>query len=386
MHRLMPRPVDIAAAAVFTAGAQAEVWAGVVPGPPKTLLAVIYLAGTVAVAWHRIAPTVVLVVVLTMLAVVPAALDVEDNAGFAWFIAAFAVIVSAGYHARRPIVALAVTVGLLAAAVMLSTGPVIADVAYACLLGTGCWLAGRTIATRTLRAELSEQRAALADQQAQWRAAVAVTDERLRIARELHDVIGHSISVMTLHVGGVRRLLTPEQAEQRAALAAVEQTGREALAEAQRLLGVLRTAQSDQSAPAPGLAQVVDLLEPARVAGIRAALTTTGKVRPLPAGLDLAAYRIVQEAVTNVLRHAAASRVDCTVHYGNAAIDLRVVDDGAGRAGAGTDRHGHIGMRERAALYGGSVDVGPRPGGGYAVHAVLPVPRPAVRPVGEGAP
>jgi signal transduction histidine kinase len=385
MHRWTPRPVDLAAAAVFTAGAQAEVWAGVIAGPPRPLLAGTCLVGTVAAAWHRIAPMAVLVVVLTALAVAPGALGADANAGFAWFVAALAVIVSAGYHAGRPIVALAVTLGLLTATVVLETGPVIADIAYACLLGTGGWLAGRTIGSRTLRAELSEQRAAFAEQQAQWRAAAAVTDERLRIARELHDVIGHSISIMTLHVGGVRRLLRPEQVEQRAALEAVERTGRETLAEAQRLLGMLRTAQSDEPTPAPGLARVADLLEPVRVAGIRAAFTATGQVRPLPAGLDLAAYRIVQEAVTNVLRHAAATRVDCTVDYGPAAVDLRVVDDGTGHTGPGPDGHGHIGMRERAALYGGTVDIGPRPGGGYAVHAVLPIPQPTNVRAGQGS-
>jgi signal transduction histidine kinase len=385
MHRWTPRTVDLGAAALLTAGTQVEVWAGLVAGPPRPLLAATCLVGTIAAAWHRIAPMAVLVVVLTALAVAPGALGADD-AGFAWFIAAFAVIVSAGYHAHYPIGALAVTLGMLAATVVLETGPVIADIAYACLLGTGGWLAGRTIASRTLRAELSEQRAALAEHQAQWRAAAAVTDERLRIARELHDVIGHSISIMTLHVGGVRRLLRPEQVEQRASLEAVEQTGRETLAEAQRLLGVLRTAQSDEPAPAPGLARVADLLEPVRVAGIRAGFIATGQVRPLPTGLDLAAYRIVQEAVTNVLRHATASRVDCTVDYQPAAVDLRVIDDGAGRARPGPDGHGHIGMRERAALYGGTVDIGPQPDGGYAVHAVLPIPGPANVPGGEGSP
>ncbi|HEV7708065.1 MAG TPA: histidine kinase [Asanoa sp.] len=386
MQRSTPRRGDLVAAAVFTVGTQAEVWAGAVAGSSRPLLAATCLVGTVATAWHRIAPMAVLVAVLTALAVAPGALGADVNAGFAWFVAALAVIVSAAYHARRPIVALAVTLGLLTVTVVLETGLVVADIAYACLLGTGGWLAGRTIASRTLRAELSEQRAALAEQQAQWRAAAAVSDERLRIARELHDVIGHSISVMTLHAGGVRRLLRPDQSEQRAALEAVERTGRETLAEAQRLLGVLRGSQLDKSAPAPGLAGAADLLEAARATGIRAALTVSGEVRPLPAGLDLAAYRIVQEAVTNVLRHAAASRIDCSVEYGPAAVDLLVVDDGLGRAGTRPGGHGHIGMRERAALYGGTVDLGPRPGGGYAVHAVLPIAQPVKVRADEGPP
>jgi DNA-binding NarL/FixJ family response regulator len=182
MHRWTPRTVDLGAAALLTAGTQVEVWAGLVAGPPRPLLAATCLVGTIAAAWHRIAPMAVLVVVLTALAVAPGALGADDNTAFAWFIAVFAVIVSAGYHARRPILALALTLGLLAATVVLATGPVIADVAYACLLGTGGWLAGGTIASRTLRAELSEQRAALAEQQARWRAAAAVTDGSNRSA------------------------------------------------------------------------------------------------------------------------------------------------------------------------------------------------------------
>jgi signal transduction histidine kinase len=386
MHPWTPSPVDLAAAAVLTVGAQAEVWAGVVTGAPRPVLAASFLVGTLAVAWHRIAPVTALVVAMTALAVVPSALGVDLNAAWTWFIAVFAVIVSAGYHARRPIVALAVTLGLLSTTVALSTGLLIGDISYACLLGTGAWLAGRTVANRTLRADLSEHRAALAEQQAQWRAATAVTDERLRIARELHDVIGHSISVMMLHVGGVRRLLRPEQIDERAALEAVERTGRDALAEIQRLLGVLRTSDPDEPSPAPRLAHAGELLEPARAAGIRAALTVTGHVRPLPAGLDLAAYRIVQEAVTNVLRHAAATRVDCTVDYGPHAVDLRIVNDGTSRAAAGPNGHGHVGMRERTALYGGTVDIGPQPDGGYTVHAVLPVPRPVTMQADEGLP
>jgi signal transduction histidine kinase len=377
MPRWVPRPVDLAAAAALTAGTQAEVWAGLVVEAPRPLLAVTYLVGTVAAAWHRIAPVAVLATVLTALAVVPAALGVDQNAGLAWVVAALAVIVSAGYHARRPLVALAVALGLLGASIVLSNGVVVGDIAYAWLLAGGAWLAGRATANRALRADLSEQRAALAEQEAQWRAAAAVADERLRIARELHDVIAHSISVMTLHVGGIRRLLRPDQVEERTALEVVERTGRESLAEMHRLLGVLRGPEAGAPAPAPGLARVAELLEPARTAGLQADLVVTGKVRALPAGVDLAAYRIVQEAITNVLRHAAATRLTCAVEYGRAAVEVHVVDDGAGRSAPGSGGHGHVGMRERAALYGGAVTVGPQPGGGYAVHAVLPVPEPA---------
>ncbi len=196
-----------------------------------------------------------------------------------------------------------------------------------------------------------------------------MAEERLRIAREMHDVVSHSLSVMTLHVSGVRRLLRPDQVEERAALETAERTGRESIAEMHRMLGVLRGPETD--APAPGLARLAELLEPARAAGLEVACTVD--VGPLPPGLDLAAYRIVQEAVTNVIRHARARRVTCTVRSDGRTLDLRVTDDGAGGAVAGAGGHGLVGMRERAALYGGTVEAGPGPGG-FTVHAVLPVP------------
>jgi signal transduction histidine kinase len=237
-----------------------------------------------------------------------------------------------------------------------------------------------------VRAELFEQRAALAEQEAQWRAAAAVAEERLRIAREMHDVISHSVSVMTLHVSGVRRLLRPDQVEERAALEAVERTGRESLAEMHRMLGVLRSAPDGERGPAPGLDRVPELLDAARRAGLHAELTIRGTRRPLPPGIELAAYRIVQEGVTNVLRHASARRVDCTVGYGDADVELLVVDDGRGASATGLGGHGLAGLRERAALYAGSVEAGPRPDGGYALHAVLPVPAAETLPTARDAP
>lgn len=240
------------------------------------MLAATYLVGTVAAAWHRVLPVAALVVVLTALALVPAALGVDPNAGLGWFVAALVVMASAGYHARRPLVALAVTLGLLGGTVVLAQEFAPAEVAYAWLLGAGAWLGGSAVANRTARAELSEQRAALAEQEAQWRAAAAVAQERLRIAREMHDVIAHGISVMTLHVGGVRRMLRPDQVGERAALENVERTGRESLGEMHRLLGVLRAADGAAEAPpGPGLAGVADLLEPARAAGLDAEPAST---------------------------------------------------------------------------------------------------------------
>jgi signal transduction histidine kinase len=382
MRRWIPRPLDFAVAALLTAAAQAEIWTGSLSDDPALhpVLAAGYLMGTLAVAWHRIAPLSALTVTLIGLVLVPGLLHVEPSFGLTWFVATIGMVVSTAYSARRPIVGLALVFAALAGAVLLQKGFVPEDIAYGWVLTGGAWLGAWAVRTRTVRAQMSEQRAVLAEYEAQWRADAAVAEERLRIARELHDVISHWISVMTLHAGGVRRLLTPAQAREREVLEAVERTGRESLAEMQRLLGVLRgPADTPEAAVTPRLDDVGALLDAARSAGLQATLALSGDVHPLPAGLDLAAYRIAQEAVTNVLRHAAARSLSCTVAYGEQDVVVTVIDDGDGRGGTGGG-HGLIGMRERAALYGGTVVAGPRPGGGFAVSAVLRLPEPADLP------
>jgi signal transduction histidine kinase len=369
MRRWVPRPIDLALAAVLTVATQVELWL-TPPDAPIGAIAISLAIGTAAVGWHRVLPMVALVVGLTGLAVVPGAFGIDPADSFGWFVTAVVLMVSVGYRARRPLVALGVAFALLAVSIVLQKGIVIEDVVYVWLLAGGAWLGGRTVAGRTLRAELSEQRAAAAEQQAQWRATAAVAEERLRIAREMHDVVSHSLSVMTLHVSGVRRLLRPDQVEERAALETAERTGREAVAEMHRMLGVLRGPGTD--APAPGLARLPELLEPARAAGLQVDCAVTGDVRTLPPGVDLAAYRITQEAITNVLRHADARRIECSVDRRDHVLDLRVTDDGRGGTPS-AGGHGLVGMRERAALYGGSVEAGPVPGG-FEIHAVLPVP------------
>jgi signal transduction histidine kinase len=369
MRRWVPRPIDLALAAVLTVATQVELWLAP-PDAPMAAIATSLAIGTAAVGWHRVLPMTALVVGLTGLVVVPSSFGIDPASWFGWFVTAIVLMVSAGFHDRRPLVALAVAFALLALSIVLQKGLVIEDVVYVWLLAGGAWLGGRTVAGRTVRAELSEQRAAAAEQQAQWRAAGAVAEERLRIAREMHDVVSHSLSVMTLHVSGVRRLLRPDQQAERAALETAERTGRESIAEMHRMLGVLRGPDTD--APAPGLARLTDLLEPARAAGLDVDCTVTGELDALPAGVDLAGYRIVQEAVTNVLRHAHARRLACEVTYRDGVLELRIADDGVGGAPAG-EGHGLVGMRERAALYGGTVEATPADGG-FVVHARLPVP------------
>lgn len=372
MRRWVPRLPDLAMAAGLTTATQVELWLLAPPGFPVAKVAAGLALGTAAVAWHRRAPLAALAVGLTGLAVWPGALGVEPAAFLGWFVTALVLMTSAGYHARRPAVAFAVALALLALGIVLEKGWVPADILFAWLLAGGAVAAGRVIASRTLRAELSEQRASAVEQQAQWRAAAAVAEERLRLARELHDVVSHGLSAMTLHVSGVRRLLRPDQEQERAALEVAERTGREALAEMHRMLGLLRTPLGEQ--PAAGLARLPVLVEPARVAGLEVELRVDGDVGCLPPAVDLAAFRIAQEALTNVLRHAGARRVLVAVRAAPTSVEVGVVDDGSGAPGARTGGHGIVGIRERAAALGGTVDAGPRAGGGWQVRAVLPVP------------
>ena len=218
------------------------------------------------------------------------------------------------------------------------------------------------------RARLAEERAELSEERAQR----AVDEERNRIARELHDVIAHSVSVMTVQAGAVRRLLTPEQQREREALLTVEETGRQALTEMRRLLGVLR--RSDETvalAPQPGLATLEHLVAQVREAGLPVEMRFEGEQIELPAGIDLSAYRIVQEALTNALKHAGPARAWVVVRYGSDQVEVEVANDGVSN-GSG-DGYGLIGMRERVALYGGNLTAGPRDGGGFTILARLPV-------------
>ena len=251
---------------------------------------------------------------------------------------------------------------------------VYAAVAAAWALGDG--LRSR----RAYLAELEARAERLAREQEE-RARRAVGDERARIARELHDVISHNVSVMVVQAaaGGDVFAARPERA--REALAAIESTGREALAELRRLLDVVRPAdERDEAvalAPRPGLARLPELIEHVTAAGLRVDLTIAGAPREAAPGVDVCAYRIVQEALTNTLKHARASRAAVALRYGDASLELEVLDDGSGTDGGGGAGRGLIGMRERAALFGGELAVGPRPDGGFGVRVTLPLAGPA---------
>ncbi|NJP76642.1 sensor histidine kinase [Streptomyces sp. AA8] len=219
--------------------------------------------------------------------------------------------------------------------------------------------------------------------------AEAVTAERLRIARELHDMVAHSIGIIAIQAGVGSRVIQTQPAEAREALRAIETTSRETLSGLRRTLVSLRQADrgttvSEQSplAPSPGLADVEQLAAATADAGVRVDVRRNGEQRPVPADIDLSAYRIVQEALTNVVRHAGTGHCRVTIDYGDEELSVEVVDDGRGATGNGSAHgFGIIGMRERVGLLGGRLSAGPRPEGGFRVAARLPLPAPVGVPV-----
>jgi signal transduction histidine kinase len=208
-----------------------------------------------------------------------------------------------------------------------------------------------------------------------------VTEERMRIARELHDVVAHSMSVITVQAAFGALVVGDESPDARAALTAIESTGRQTLTELRALVGVLRTAESGETigssdlAPAPSLADLGSLIEQTARAGVAVDLTVSGPQRPLPAGIELSAYRIVQESLTNVVRHAATTTAQARIAYSATGLTIEVTDDGRHSATTEPAGHGLIGMRERVRLYGGSMQAGPGSGGGFRVLVTLPSER-----------
>jgi signal transduction histidine kinase len=236
------------------------------------------------------------------------------------------------------------------------------------------WTIGFTISRKFREADEARDRASRAELEREVRAHAAVADERARIARELHDVVGHSVSVMTVQASAARRLLWPHQEKEREALLVVEQTGREALAEMRRMVGVLRRPEEAPAlAPQPSLEYLDRLVAHAREAGLPVELRIEGEPVQLPAGVDLTAYRLVQEGLTNALKHARAQHAEVIVRYGDGNVELTVSDDGLGRGDGDKGGHGLVGMRERVSVYGGELEVGPRAEGGYRLRASLPV-------------
>jgi signal transduction histidine kinase len=359
---LDPRVLDAGVAVGLTIWTLAE--PGTLSGPGQAFVLVVM---TVAVAWCRRAPVTVLAIEVAGVVLIPGRLNWP--AGIAFLIAGY----SAAFYSDRRVVVAAL---LLATAAWLFAfgGQVnIPSGLVPLVLVAPLWLAGSAMRRREQRAVESAERADRLERDRE----AALRAERTRIARELHDLVTHSVSVMVLQTGAARQIMSQDERRSREMLGSVEASGRSALEELRHLLGVLP--DQDGAAPLspqPGVSEIPSLIEHVQQAGVDVELCVEGQPRPVSAGVAVAAYRIVQEALTNVLKHAdgAPTRVD--VHWGDDALELEILDQGQLQDAAPDDAHagrGLTGMRERAAMYGGTLEAHPCSDRGYVVRARLPL-------------
>ena len=373
----MPPRLDIAIAAVFLALSLLEVFVNGTVTSPVEHIVVTGLAMS-GLAWRRRFPVVVAVLVVF------SNLLTNPEGEFTVLLSLVLVAFTVGAETDPPRTYLglgAVVLPFMGA--MVAKGLVPSDVAAALVFLVGPWGVGSLLRQRSAHAAEALSRADRLESEQELQATLAAAAERTRIARELHDIVSHSISVVTIQTQAVRRRLGPEHAAEAADLAAVEATAREALAEMRRLFGVLRAdGESASLAPQPGLSELDRLVSQARSGDLAVSLEIEGEPYDLPPGVDLAAYRIAQEGLTNALRHSGASEASVRVTYGHRHVDVEVVDNGRGlsaarAAGSAASGHGLVGIRERVALYDGSVEVTAGPSGGCRLAARLPVGDPA---------
>lgn len=335
---------------------------------------------TLPLAWRRRNPMRILYIVgiaITLYSL----LGYRDSLGGAGVFVAF-YTVAANEPRRRASIAAAITAG----------GIFVSFAAYAAIDSMSgwttnltmtyfsfgmAWLIGDNLRVRRAYTRELEERAIRLEREQEEQAALAVAQERSRIARELHDVVAHHVSVMIVQAAAARRVAEKDPAAAQEALASVENAGRMALAEMRRMLEVLR-AQEGGVGPQPGLGELERLIAQVRDAGLPVELINTGDPCCLPDGMDLAAYRIVQEALTNTVKHGGKATARVTLHHTPEALEIEVVDNGRGAAapllaGAAGGGHGLIGMRERVGMFGGELQTGPILPGGYRVWARLPL-------------
>jgi signal transduction histidine kinase len=367
LPRFDPLKVDRVLAVVLTVLAQVEVWLG--SGDHRLAAACVSFVATASIAVRRRFPTLVGTVVPLLFAI---------QIGF-WGDPQI-ILSSIGYFCALYALAVwtpsrrfALGLGFLVAGFFIATyGPkgsigntaVFSIVTFAVVL-----LVRRVLGDRERRAQLAERERDVATRE-------AVVEERARIARELHDAIAHNVSMMVVQAGAERRVLDGKGGSStQEVLETIERIGRGALTEMRRLVGMLRSDDGEPLAPQPGLDDLPMLVRQVRESGLPVELHVDGERRELPVGIELSAYRIVQEALTNALKHAGNARASVRVSYAPNSLELEIVDDGTGDRQLPVSRGGHglVGMRERVALYGGRLDAGRRPSGGFAVRVLLPI-------------
>jgi len=379
---LSPPAADSLLAIVLSAAAAAEIAARSLDHRGVTIAAALVAAGSVA--WRRRAPLGAIGVVALVSIAQQAAGGRLITANLAAPLLAYLVLLySLGAHAesRRSRVGLAVALaGALVTQLLKSAA--VSDLAFAAITTVAPWLAGRALRDRRRLATFMRDRALELERERDTVARLAVAEERARIAREVHDVIAHSVSLMVVQAGAAEDVLDRDHRRAREPLRSIQETGRQSIAELSRVLAMLRHGEGREPlGPQPGLASLDSLLDQVREAGLVVNLRVEGEVRTLPPGVDLTAYRIVQEALTNTLKHAGPVGADVVVRYSDRSVELMIRDEGGNGAGgsnvstvadgSGTGQ-GLIGMRERVALYGGAFNAGRADGDGYRVDVSLP--------------
>ena len=377
---LDPFPVSILLALIFTAAGLVELLTrgGVPVGYREDGVALIVLtvasALTLAALWWS--PLVSLAAALLLLVVQSlAGYEFTQAAVWAVIVASFATV--AFDHWKRAIAA-----GFIVAAGIVVVFLALPAFTWQSALSTWAslsivWVVAIIIRIYRGSIERAERRAALFAVDREARAREAVAEERARMARELHDSVGHALNVVVLHAGAAQRVIDKKPELAREALDSIETAGRQALGDIERMLGILRAPEEEACCDVtPGLGQLETLCAQVREAGLPVDLVVEGEARPLPASLDLTAYRIVQEALTNTLKHAGKTRAGVTVRYEAAAIGIEVLDEGRGvtpAAASASGGRGLLGMRERVATFRGELEAGPRAEGGFGVRARLPL-------------
>jgi signal transduction histidine kinase len=324
---------------------------------------------TLPLAWRRKAPLPVAAIVMGALvfeALAVGSAPTPDTQLVGWLLAIYTVAAHCDRVAALAGGAMALAAGLIWMG--------IDDFLFPVVVFGGAWLAGRLVRQRDVHAEIVEERSAALVREREANARAASAEERARIARELHDVLSHSVSVMVVQAGAERMALGSGRPVTAEALEAIEKTGRQALGEMRRLLGMLRVSDEPPAhAPQPTLAELDELVTQVREAGVPVELHVEGQQVALPPGVAVSAYRIVQEALTNVLKHAGPAHARVIVRYATGELELEIADDGQGPREADDAGHGLVGMRERVALYDGEFDAGARNGGGFVVRVRLPL-------------
>jgi signal transduction histidine kinase len=382
LRALDPRLIDTLIALALAAFIAVQFAFGEQPGPEADVVNLItgpLLALTLV--WRRRAP-LAMMVAFAAITVTNEALggglfsfpesDGDGVAPFASLLTAGVAFYSLGAYERERLATIGLVVGVAAfwVVVFVSAQVDFGSFFFSATLAVAPWLFGRIARARHLRLLAAER-------EQEQRARIAVGDERARIARELHDVVAHSVGVIVLQAQGARRVFERDPERAREALESIERTARTALADMRGSLGVLRREDDERAlAPQPGVDDLNQLIEEARAGGLTVELAVEGERVPLPQGIDLSAYRIVQEALTNVIKHAGRARARVTLRYLDDELEVEVADDGRGPGPAGDGSGlGIIGMRERVEAHGGRLDAGAGTEGGFLVRASLPLDR-----------